>query len=101
MPAEVFNELPFKSFLPLERHGEYAQNFSSRNRGFSVSDQPTITAEQAKEPVNPLGELLNKWLAQHNATLAVAIQTPAGELIRPDNFVPAGWIAVPIVTEKK
>lgn len=67
-----------------------------------MSDHPAITADQVvKEPVKPLGELLNEWLAQHNAVLTVAIKTPAGELIRPENFVPAGWVAVSMVAEKK
>jgi len=35
-----------------------------------------------------------EWLKQHNAYLTVAVRTPQGEYIKPENFVPAGWVIV-------
>lgn len=35
-----------------------------------------------------------EWLKQHNAYLTVAVRTPQGEIIRPENFIPQGWTIV-------
>lgn len=35
-----------------------------------------------------------EWLKQHNAYLTVAVRTPQGEYIKPENFVPTGWVIV-------
>lgn len=35
-----------------------------------------------------------EWLKQHNAYLTVAVRTPQGEIIRPENFIPQGWVIV-------
>lgn len=49
----------------------------------------------------PVGERLNDWLKENGITLSVYIQTPKGEHISPDNFIPAGWSAVPVIVEAK
>jgi len=35
-----------------------------------------------------------EWLKKHNAYFTVAVRTPQGEYIKPENFVPAGWVIV-------
>jgi len=49
----------------------------------------------------PVGERLTEWLKENGVTLSVAIQTPRGEHIAPENFIPAGWVALPIILEVK
>ena len=41
-----------------------------------------------------LEEELIKWLKERNASVTVAVRTPQGEYIKPENFIPAGWVVV-------
>ncbi len=41
-----------------------------------------------------LEQEFQEWLKQHNAYLTVAVRTPQGEIIRPENFIPQGWTIV-------
>lgn len=51
---------------------------------------PQTKQEQEQTPIRQLGA----WLQERNAELTVQVKTPKGEMISPDNFIPAGWVAV-------
>jgi uncharacterized protein YbdZ (MbtH family) len=48
-----------------------------------------------------LEQKFHEWLQENKAFLVVAIRTPQGELIKPENFIPAGWSVVVGVNEAK
>lgn len=41
--------------------------------------------------MSKLEQELQKWLIENKAYLTVAVKTPRGEHIKPENFVPSGW----------
>lgn len=38
--------------------------------------------------------MFQEWLQKNSAYLVVAVRTPQGEVIKPENFIPAGWTIV-------
>ena len=46
-----------------------------------------------------LAEEFAAWLKEHNATVAVKVRTPIGEVVSPENFLLPGWtVIVGVVT---
>lgn len=58
-----------------------------------------MSEQKEQSETKPVTERLADWLKENGVTLAVMVQTPKGEHISPDNFIPAGWVAVPIILE--
>jgi hypothetical protein len=46
-------------------------------------------------------EQFEAWLQEHNVTLTIKIQTPRGEYIAPENFIPAGFVAMILLEVKQ
>lgn len=39
-------------------------------------------------------QMFQEWLQKNSAYLVVAVRTPQGEVIKPENFIPQGWTIV-------
>lgn len=44
--------------------------------------------------MNNIEQEFQEWLREHKAYITVAVKTPQGEYIKPENFIPQGWTVV-------
>ena len=59
------------------------------------STEPTAPNQTPQPPAPTLEQLFAAWLTEHNAEIAIGVQTPTGDaVVGLANFVPPGWTVI-------